>query len=146
MGMCRVNRPGLMIYGGSMAPNKYDGKNLDIVSAFDSYGEYISGKITDEERLNIVKNSCNSNCGSCGGFYTANTMALCLETMGMMLPYSSSNPSMSFEKIEECWSSAYYLENLLKENIIKVVLLIFKSQPFRMFRRELFVGCHGRKR
>ena len=102
MALARINRPGLIIYGGSMKPSYYNikgkEKKLDIVSSFESYGQYIKGEITDEERQNIVENSCHGDCGACSGFYTANTMACLLEVMGLMLPNGSSNMSSSKEK------------------------------------------------
>jgi len=87
--MGRLNRPSLMVYGGTIKPGCYKEKKLDIVSAFQAYGEYLSGAISDEERAEIVKNSC-PGAGACGGMYTANTMASAIEAMGMTLPYSSS--------------------------------------------------------
>lgn len=115
--MLNVNRPSIMLYGGSIAKGfSSKGQELDVVSAFQSYGEYKSGKITDEERVDIIENSC-PGAGSCGGMYTANTMATAMETMGLSLPYSSSNPALSYQKISECHNIGNYLKNLIKKDI-----------------------------
>jgi dihydroxy-acid dehydratase len=116
MGMIRINRPSFMIYGGSIKPGKYNNKDIDIVDAFQSYGKYISNEITDDERENIVKKACPGS-GSCGGMYTANTMAAAVEAMGMTLPGSSSNPALSNEKFIECKQSSTILKHLLTNNI-----------------------------
>ena len=101
MAMGRINRPSLMVYGGTIKPG-YSGKQvIDLVSAFQSYGEYIVDKISDEERQAIVRNAC-PGAGACGGMYTANTMSSAIEAMGMSLPYSSSNPAVDSRKTEEC--------------------------------------------
>ena len=115
--LSRLNRPGLIIYGGSMKPSYYNGNKLDIVSAFESYGKYVKGTISEEERLNIIQNSCDKDCGSCSGLYTANTMAICLETMGITLPNSSSLPSMSKEKLTECDNIGLYMKTMLEKDI-----------------------------
>lgn len=114
--MGRVNRPSIMVYGGTIAPGKYQGKDLNIVSAFEALGEKIAGKISDDEYKNIIKNAC-PGAGACGGMYTANTMAIAIEALGMSLPYSSSNPAVSFDKIKECESVATYMKHLLEKNI-----------------------------
>ena len=116
MGMIRINRPSFMIYGGSIKPGNYKNKDIDIVDAFQSYGKYISNEITDEERENIVQKACPGS-GSCGGMYTANTMASAVEAMGMSLPGSSSNPALSNEKFIECKQSSKVLKHLLTNNI-----------------------------
>ena len=101
MAMGRINRPSLMVYGGTIKPG-YSGKQvIDLVSAFQSYGEYIVDKISDEERQAIVRNAC-PGAGACGGMYTANTMSSAIEAMGMSLPYSSSHPAVDSRKTEEC--------------------------------------------
>src|SRR5258708_29987506 len=87
--MARVNRPSLMVYGGTIKPGHINGETLDVVSAFQCYGQYLAGSISEEERRKIVRNSC-PGAGACGGMYTANTMASAIEAMGMSLPYSSS--------------------------------------------------------
>jgi len=101
MGMARINRPALMVYGGTIRPGHWHDRTLDIVSAFQSYGEYIAGKIDDAERHEIVRHACPGP-GACGGMYTANTMASAIEALGMSLPYSSSTPAEDPAKREEC--------------------------------------------
>ncbi|RKP37738.1 dihydroxy-acid dehydratase [Dimargaris cristalligena] len=116
--MGRVNRPSLMVYGGTIKPGKSQctGEKLDIVSAFQCYGEYIAGRITEEERTDIIRHACPGP-GACGGMYTANTMASAIEAMGMALPYSSSNPAESPEKLAECAQTGPAILNILKKNI-----------------------------
>jgi dihydroxy-acid dehydratase len=117
MGISRLNRPSLIVYGGSMKSTEYKGMKLDIVSAFESYGKYTSGKISESERLDIIQNSCDKGCGSCSGLYTANTMAVCLETLGMMLPNSSSSSPGTIEKDKECMDTGNVIRNLLEKDI-----------------------------
>ena len=124
--MGRLNRPSIMIYGGTIAPGKYQGKDLNIVSAFEALGEKIAGKITDEEYKGIIKNSC-PGAGACGGMYTANTMAIAIEALGMSLPYSSSNPAISHEKIEECKHAASYIKILLEKDICPKDIMTFQA-------------------
>ncbi|RHZ75537.1 hypothetical protein Glove_213g49 [Diversispora epigaea] len=116
--MGRLNRPSLMVYGGTIRPGQsHCGQgSLDVVSAFQSYGSYIAGAINEEQRLDIVKNSC-PGAGACGGMYTANTMASAIEAMGMTLPYSSSTPAEYPEKLEECFSAGFAIRNLLEKDI-----------------------------
>ena len=114
--MGRLNRPSLMIYGGTIKPGHLNDQPLDIVSAFQSYGEFIAGKITEDERQHIVENSC-PGAGACGGMYTANTMASAIEAMGMSLPYSSSTPAVDPGKIEECMQAGAAIRNLLEKDI-----------------------------
>ena len=111
--MGRLNRPALMIYGGSIKPGCHGGRKLDVVSAFQSYGEYLSGNITEEERSLIVRNSC-PGAGACGGMYTANTMASAIEVMGMTLPYSSSVPAEDPAKLDECRRAGFAIRTLLE--------------------------------
>ena len=112
--MGRVNRPSFMIYGGSTrAGHSKSGKKCDIVSAFQSYGEFIAGKIDEKERQDIVRHSC-PGAGSCGGMYTANTMASAIEAMGMALPYSSSSPATSQAKKDECRNAGRAIRRLLE--------------------------------
>jgi dihydroxy-acid dehydratase len=113
MAMGRLNRPSLMIYGGTIRPGHLNGKKLDIVSAFQSYGEFIAGKINDEERRSIVRLAC-PGAGACGGMYTANTMASAIEAMGMALPYSASTPAEDPLKREECLRAGAAIKNLLE--------------------------------
>ncbi|MEE4377058.1 MAG: dihydroxy-acid dehydratase [Candidatus Competibacteraceae bacterium] len=114
--MGRLNRPGLMLYGGTIRPGHWDGKTLDIISAFQSYGEFIAHKIDDPTRTNIVKNSC-PGAGACGGMYTANTMASAIEALGMSLPYSSSTPATDAGKLDECIRSGAAIRTLLERDI-----------------------------
>ena len=116
MAMARVNRPSLMVYGGTIRAGNLDGVKLDIVSAFQSYGEYIAGTIDDDRRRAIVQKSC-PGAGACGGMYTANTMASAIEAMGMALPYSASRPAESPEKREECYRVGAAIRRLLEEDI-----------------------------
>jgi len=118
MAMGRLNRPGIMIYGGTIRAGKQPstGNSLDIVSAFQSYGEFIYDRISDEEREEIVRHSCPGQ-GACGGMYTANTMATAIEALGMSLPYSSSSPADSKEKIQECVDSGAAMLKLLEMDL-----------------------------
>jgi len=111
--MGRLNRPSLMIYGGTIRAGKWNGHSLDIVSAFQCYGQYIAGQIDDETRENIVRNSC-PGAGACGGMYTANTMASAIEALGMSLPYSASIPAEDPAKKEECDRAAAAMLHLLE--------------------------------
>jgi dihydroxy-acid dehydratase len=112
----RLNRPALMIYGGTIKPGHSHGHTLDIVSAFQSYGEFIAGKIDEATRQDIVHHSC-PGAGACGGMYTANTMASAIEALGMSLPYSSSTPAVDPGKIAECLSAGTAIKNLLEKDI-----------------------------
>ncbi len=114
--MGRLNRPSLMVYGGTIRPGHYKNQSLDIVSAFQSYGEFIAGKIDEETRHHIVDNAC-PGAGACGGMYTANTMASAIEAMGMSLPYSSSTPAEDPAKLEECFNAGKAILNLLEKDI-----------------------------
>jgi dihydroxy-acid dehydratase len=113
MAMGRLNRPALMVYGGTIKPGCQDDKKLDVVSAFQSYGEFLSGNITEKERSEIVRKSC-PGAGACGGMYTANTMASAIEVMGMSLPYSSSTPAVDPAKLEECERAGFAVKTLLE--------------------------------
>ena len=116
MAMGRLNRPALMVYGGTIKPGHRNEEKLDIISAFQSYGEFITGSIDDETRQDIVKKSC-PGAGACGGMYTANTMASAIEAMGMSLPYSSSTPAVDPGKLEECFKAGAAIKNLLEKDI-----------------------------
>ena len=116
MAMIRVNRPSIMVYGGTIASGNYKGKKLNIVSAFEALGEKYAGKISEEDFKGVVKNAC-PGAGACGGMYTANTMSSAIEALGLSLPYSSSNPALSSEKKEECLKAGQYLKVLLEKNI-----------------------------
>ncbi|MCW9023434.1 MAG: dihydroxy-acid dehydratase [Gammaproteobacteria bacterium] len=114
--MGRVNRPSLMIYGGTIKPGSWKDQPLDVVSAFQSYGQFIANKISEEEREEIVENSCPGP-GACGGMYTANTMASAIEALGMSLPYSSSIPAVDPGKREECLKAGKAIRYLLENDI-----------------------------
>ena len=117
MAMGRLNRPALMVYGGTIqAGCTATHDKLDIVSAFQSYGEYLAGSITDEEREEIVRHAC-PGAGACGGMYTANTMASAIEALGMSLPYSASYPAVSQEKVDECVEAGRAIRTLLERDI-----------------------------
>jgi len=117
MAMARVNRPSLMIYGGTIQPGvNAAGAPIDIVSAFQSYGEFVADRIDDAERRDIVANACPGP-GACGGMYTANTMAAAIEALGMSLPYSSSSPALSQEKHEECIAAGPAIRHLMEQDI-----------------------------
>lgn len=116
MAMARFNRPSIMVYGGSIRPGCHDGEKLDIVSAFESYGKYISEEIDESQLDNVLRNAC-PGAGACGGMYTANTMASAIETMGLSLPYSSSIPATHEDKIKECEEAGRAILHLLEEDI-----------------------------
>jgi dihydroxy-acid dehydratase len=114
--MGRLNRPSIMVYGGTIAPGHYKGEELNIVSAFEALGRKIAGTIDEADFKGIVMNACPGP-GACGGMYTANTMASAIEALGMSLPYSSSNPALSEEKKEECLQAGKAIRLLLEKNI-----------------------------
>jgi len=116
MAMGRLNRPSIMVYGGTIAPGHYNGQDLNIVSAFEALGQKIAGTITEEDFRSIVKASC-PGAGACGGMYTANTMAAAIEALGMSLPYSSSNPALSKEKVDECHAAGKAIRLLMEKDI-----------------------------
>ena len=113
MAMGRLNRPSLMIYGGTIRAGHVDSQKLDIVSAFQSYGQYISEQIDEGQRCNIVRHAC-PGAGACGGMYTANTMASAIEALGMSLPYSASTPAEDPRKLDECFRTGAAIRNLLE--------------------------------
>src|SRR6187200_853754 len=114
--MGRLNRPAIMVYGGTIAPGHYKGQDLNIVSAFEALGQKIAGNLSVEDFKGIIKHTC-PGAGACGGMYTANTMASAIEALGMSLPYSSSNPALSEEKKNECLNAGKALRLLLEKNI-----------------------------
>ncbi|KAI9762974.1 MAG: dihydroxy-acid dehydratase ilv3 [Chaenotheca gracillima] len=119
MAMGRVNRPSLMVYGGTIRPGcsaTQDNADIDIVSAFQAYGQFITGNIDEETRFDIIRHAC-PGAGACGGMYTANTMATAIEVMGMTLPGSSSNPAESKAKQLECMAAGGAIKKLLTEDI-----------------------------
>ncbi|WP_407431570.1 dihydroxy-acid dehydratase [Arcticibacter sp.] len=116
MAMGRLNRPAIMVYGGTIHPGHYKGEDLNIVSAFEALGKKIAGQIDEIDFKEIIKNACPS-AGACGGIYTANTMAAAIEALGMSLPYSSSNPALSEAKNQECMDAGKAIKLLLERDI-----------------------------
>ncbi|WP_413666176.1 dihydroxy-acid dehydratase [Mucilaginibacter sp. Mucisp86] len=116
MAMGRLNRPSIMVYGGTIKPGHWKGEDLNIVSAFEALGKKIAGQIDDVDFMGVIKNACPS-AGACGGIYTANTMAAAIEALGMSLPYSSSNPALSAEKKAECLAAGKAIKVLLEKDI-----------------------------
>jgi dihydroxy-acid dehydratase len=114
--MGRLNRPSIMVYGGTIAPGHYKGQDLNIISSFEALGQKIAGQLSDGDFKGIVMNSCPGP-GACGGMYTANTMASAIEALGMSLPYSSSNPAISPEKQRECEDAGKAIRLLLEKDI-----------------------------
>lgn len=112
----RLNRPGLLVYGGTIRAGKWKGEDLNIVSAFEAYGKKLQGTISDEDYKGIIQNSI-PGAGACGGMYTANTMSSTIEALGMSLPYSSSNPAVSDEKKVELMKVGDAIRNLMEKNI-----------------------------
>lgn len=116
MAMGRLNRPAILVYGGTIAPGCYKDKKLDVVSAFEALGEKYAGKMNDEDFSGIIHNAC-PGAGACGGMYTANTMASAIEALGMSLPFSSSNPAVSGEKQAECIVAGEAIKVLLEKDL-----------------------------
>src|SRR3954463_8274504 len=125
--MARLNRPSLMVYGGTIRAGHALGKPRDIISAFQSYGEYLAGAISDGQRLDIVRHSC-PGAGACGGMYTANTMAVAIEALGLSLPYSSSTPAEDPAKADECRRAGAAVYSLLEHDL----------KPLDIMTREAF--------
>lgn len=116
MAMGRLNRPGIMLYGGTIAAGHYHGEDINLVSAFEAWGQKVAGNISEEDFKGIVRNAC-PGAGACGGMYTANTMASAIEALGMSLPYSSSNPALSEDKQKECAAIGPAIKLLLEKDI-----------------------------
>jgi dihydroxy-acid dehydratase len=116
MAMGRLNRPSIMVYGGTIAGGNWKGQQLNIISAFEALGQKMAGTLTPEDFKGIVQNSC-PGAGACGGMYTANTMSSAIEALGMSLPYSSSNPALSKEKAEECQAAGTAIKLLLEKDL-----------------------------
>lgn len=116
MALLRLNRPGILVYGGTIAPGCHKDKKLDVVSAFEAWGEKVAGIIDETEYKNVIRNAC-PGAGACGGMYTANTMASAIEACGMALPYNSSNPAVSQDKQEECGHLGAHLRLLIEKDI-----------------------------
>lgn len=126
MAMGRLNRPSLMVYGGTIAGGNWKGRELNIISAFEALGEKVADKLSDEDYKGIIQNSC-PGAGACGGMYTANTMASAIEALGMALPYSSSNPAVSKEKKEECAKAGAAMRLLLEKDLKPRDIMTFKA-------------------
>ncbi len=126
MAIGRINRPSILVYGGTIKSGSYNGKSLNIVSAFEAYGKKIAGKINEKDYRGIIKNSIPGP-GACGGMYTANTMSSAIEALGMSLPYSSSNPAESNDKIQETEKVGKAIKTLLKEDIKPTDIMTKKS-------------------
>lgn len=124
--LARLNRPAILVYGGTISPGCYAGKKLDIVSAFEAFGHRIAGNMDDETYEGVIQNSCPGP-GACGGMYTANTMASAIEALGMCLPFNSSYPANSAEKREDCLRVGPALLNLLEKDIKPLDILTRKS-------------------
>ena len=116
MAMLRLNRPSIMVYGGTIASGCVADKKLDVVSAFEAWGERVSGQIDEAQYKEVIQNAC-PGAGACGGMYTANTMASAIEVMGLSLPYNSSNPAVSTEKIDECVEAGKAMRLLIEKDI-----------------------------
>jgi dihydroxy-acid dehydratase len=126
MAMGRLNRPSIMVYGGSIHSGKYKGNSLNIVSAFEALGQKLAGNLAEEDFQGVIRNAC-PGAGSCGGMYTANTMASAIEALGMSLPYSSSYPAVSEEKKKECMVAGKYIRILLERNILPSDIMTDKA-------------------
>jgi dihydroxy-acid dehydratase len=126
MAMLRLNRPSILVYGGTIAAGCHKDKELDIVSAFEAWGEKVAGIIDEKEYKEVIRNAC-PGAGACGGMYTANTMASAIEVLGMALPYNSSNPAVSDQKIEECKALGPAMKNLLEKDIKPLDIVTKKS-------------------
>ncbi len=126
MAMARINRPGIMVYGGTVKTGLWKGKKLDIVSAFEAYGQKISGTISEEDYKGVIQNSIPGQ-GACGGMYTANTMASSIEAMGLSLPFSSSYPATHEGKTAECVAIGAAMKNLLEKQILPKDIITKKS-------------------
>jgi dihydroxy-acid dehydratase len=131
MAMGRLNRPSIMLYGGTIAHGSYKGQKLNIVSSFEALGQKLAGQLNEEDFKGIIQHSC-PGAGACGGMYTANTMAAAIEALGMSLPYSSSNPAMSIEKENECSSVGAAIKNLLEKNIRPKDIMTSKHFKMRL--------------
>jgi dihydroxy-acid dehydratase len=116
MGMLRLNRPGILVYGGTIASGCHNGKELDVVSAFEAWGEKVAGTIDEKEYKSVIHKAC-PGAGACGGMYTANTMASAIEALGMALPYNSSNPAVSKDKQDECLELGAALKALMEKDL-----------------------------
>jgi dihydroxy-acid dehydratase len=126
MAMARLNRPGIMMYGGTVRTGNWKGKKLDIVSAFEAYGQKIAGTINEEDYKGIIQNSIPGQ-GACGGMYTANTMASSIEAMGLSMPYNATYPATYEGKTQECIDLGAAMKNLLEKQILPRDIITKKS-------------------
>ena len=126
MGMLRLNRPSILVYGGTIASGCHNGKELDVVSAFEAWGEKVAGTIDEKEYKSVIQNAC-PGAGACGGMYTANTMASAIEALGMALPYNSSNPAVSKDKQDECQALGTAMQQLLAKDLKPLDIVTRKS-------------------
>ncbi|MGB0779450.1 MAG: dihydroxy-acid dehydratase [Flavobacteriaceae bacterium] len=126
MGMLRLNRPSILVYGGTIASGCHNGKELDVVSAFEAWGEKVAGTIDEKEYKSVIQNAC-PGAGACGGMYTANTMASAIEALGMALPYNSSNPAVSKDKQDECQAVGTAMQQLLAKDLKPLDVVTRKS-------------------
>ena len=126
MGMLRLNRPSILVYGGTIASGCHNGKELDVVSAFEAWGEKVAGTIDEKEYKSVIQNAC-PGAGACGGMYTANTMASAIEALGMALPYNSSNPVVSKNKQDECQAVGTAMQQLLAKDLKPLDIVTRKS-------------------
>jgi dihydroxy-acid dehydratase len=126
MGMLRLNRPGILVYGGTIASGCYKGEKLNVVSAFEAWGKKVAGEISEEDYKGVIKNACPGP-GACGGMYTANTMASAIEAMGMSLPFNSSKPAISELKENDCFESGKAIKLLLEKDIKPKDIITKKS-------------------
>jgi dihydroxy-acid dehydratase len=124
--MARLNRPSVMIYGGTIRPGYLGDRKLDIVSAFECYGKYLSKEVDENELEGVLRHAC-PGAGACGGMYTANTMAAAIESLGLSLPYSSSNPALSEDKKNECLRAGNAIRTLLERDIKPLDILTRKA-------------------
>ncbi|MGI0107148.1 dihydroxy-acid dehydratase [Salinimicrobium sp. WS361] len=116
MAMLRINRPSILVYGGTIASGCHNGKKLDVVSVFEAWGSKVSGDISDEDYNSVIEKAC-PGAGACGGMYTANTMASAIEALGMALPYNSSNPAAGAEKRADCEAAGKAIQLLVEKDI-----------------------------
>ena len=126
IGMLRLNRPSILVYGGTIASGCVKDKELDVVSAFEAWGQKVAGKIDENEYKKVIQNAC-PGAGACGGMYTANTMASAIEALGMSLPFSSSNPAVSQEKIQDCKAVGEAMRQLIVKDLKPLDIVTKKS-------------------
>ena len=126
MALGRLNRPGIIVYGGTIGAGCHKDKKLDVISAFEAHGQRMAGTISDEDFQAVIEKAC-PGAGACGGMYTANTMASALEALGISLPYNSSNPAVSFEKQAECAAIGAAIRNILEKDIKPRDIMTFEA-------------------